>query len=540
MSRLLKKFLFVFIFSLIFFQPVFAQSSPSYLTDYLETDVFLKLAPQNIQDRYKNAMIMRAGPNPDPQTITNLYGFTPATIQIHDYQVGSLKLSQLQPKPLDDPQALAAWQQSPTAQVWPDVPMFTREDTKGFIEAPSGEVHDVIHPHLARTYEVSSALSLLTPYQKEPKPIANSNPSIAKFITGEGDIAKDSSFVTTVTNAINSPVTFKTYTPFLKEIAANLIGLSGGGIFNLFNSGQAFSTDISALGRSQQNIPNQSKFYYLFLGSIYCAQQKVQSFLQPFTGQTTAINPLCQTQPANIGSCDGTAFALLNPPSTTTAEAQSYFTNYILSHLTADLIDIYSQASAETEVPCEILAAIHFREGDNNPNLSLISGRPLGTPEPDAGNQVFQTLLETAIYAGNELKHKINNNLTTMDKLVTALYRYNGTGNANCRLSYGCNLANHSTVPACPVANCCNLACRQSCAQSYNHTVNDFVYPIPAVGFCPGQFEGEDSPYPVNMYDNRHLQMYILYCLDGTMCPPQLDTRPGTATVSVEFYNYNK
>jgi len=593
MSRLLKIFLFIFIFSLICFQPVSAQfvpqNSPSYLTDYLETDVFLKLSPKIMQDRYKNAMILRAGPNPNPETIKNLYGFTPATIQVHDYTVGNLKLSQLQPKPLDDPQALALWEQSATAKVWKDVPMFTREDTKGWIEAPpntSPAVSKVIHPHLARTYEVSSALGLLTPYQKEPKPMAKSgSQSVSKFLTGTGDQAQDSIFTTIVSQTINNPyydpkasaivtdkcgthsacekcdpkkpdgiddsgcyvtatgatipsVTFKTYTPFLNEIRHNLIGIQTGA-FNIFNLGRPFSQDLPALGRDAKTAANPTKFYYPLLGSTDCARQKVLSFLQPFTGQTIALDPLCQTKPINIGSCDGADFAKLNPPSTTTSEALQYFTTYILPNLTPDLITVYSQASAETEVPCEVLAAIHFMEGSNNPNQSLISGRPLGTPEPDAGNKVFQTLLETATYAGNELKQKINNDLTTMEKLITALSRYNGGGNANCRFSYSCNLANNSAVPSCPVDHCCNLTCRESCAQTYNHTVNDFVYPIPSISFCPRQYEGEDDPYSTNMYNNSHLSMYLLYCLDRTMCTPQLFTRPGAAAVSVEFYNYN-
>ena len=362
MSRLLKTFIFFYIFSLICFQPVSAQfvpqNSPSYLTDYLETDVFLKLAPKIMQDRFKNAMIMRAGPNPNPETIKNLYGFTPATIQIHDYQIGAFKLSQLQPKPLDDPGALTAWKQSSTAQIWQDVPMFTREDTKGFIEAPStpGQTTtpaftEAVHPHLARTYEVSSALSLLIPYQKELKPIANSNSqSITKFITGTGDLAKDSNFLTivhqTVTNPYYDPaatakvtdkcgthsacekcdpkapdgiddsdcfvtatgtfipsITFKTYTPFLNQISLNLIGQETG-VFNLLNIGLPFPPDFPALGRDQNPPPNQAKFYYSFLGSVDCARQKVLSFLQPFTGISYNPSPECSGIGDDIGGDD--------------------------------------------------------------------------------------------------------------------------------------------------------------------------------------------------------------------------------------------
>lgn len=346
------------------FSPTGTNNSPSTensslsLPDYLES-VFPKLAPQNIQDRYKNAMILRAGSNPDQRKdeIINLYGFAPATIQIHDYKVGSLKLSQLELKPLDNPQALKNWEQSTTAKVWKDIPMFTREDTKGFIEAPPGTspaFTEVIHPDLPRLYEVSSALGLLTPYQKEVKPIAkSSSQSVSKFLTGTGELAKDSRFITTINQTVNNPyydpnaatmvtdncgthsacekcdpkkpdgiddsgcyttaagdtipsVTFKTYTPFLNEIRHNLIGQSTGA-FNIFNLGQPFAQNIPALRQDADTKPNQAKFYYPLLGSLHCAQQKVLSFLQPFTGQNIAIDPACINNNDNNHNADGLA-----------------------------------------------------------------------------------------------------------------------------------------------------------------------------------------------------------------------------------------
>lgn len=225
--------------------------------------------------------------NPSPEKITKLYGFTPATMQIHDYEIntplGKFKLSQLELKPLDDnADAFAYWGNSTTAKIWDYVPMFSREDTKGWIEAPSGEVHEVKHPHIPRTYEVSSALLFLVPFQTAvAPPIDNSLPTVANFLTGGGDVAQEGSFTTA--NPTESPVKFKTYTPFLREIADNLIGISGqgNGIFNIFNTGPAYPKDIFGLGNGQ----TQSKFYYTFLGSDFNAAQQVQSFLQPFTGQ---------------------------------------------------------------------------------------------------------------------------------------------------------------------------------------------------------------------------------------------------------------
>jgi hypothetical protein len=88
------------------------------------------------------------------------------------------------------------------------------------------------------------------------------------------------------------------------------------------------------------------------------------------------------------GKCDGQLFAKLlegSKYSESSAKGQQYFDTYIKERLTPELMNTYAAAEAETGVPCEILAGIHFVEADNNPEGSLVSGRNLGTPEPDAG-----------------------------------------------------------------------------------------------------------------------------------------------------------
>ena len=243
---------------------------------FFRSGVFRKLAPASYQDQLKNAMIQRASGRANTTVINQTYGFPTATTQVHDYELntpyGKFKLSQLTPKPLDDPQALTTWQNSTTAKIWPYVPMFTREDTKGFVQAVdepgqnSGNNIEIIHPHLARTYEVSSALSgLLTPL------FPPQNPDLAeKFFTpapwylpaeqpwwlksdentanqwnqsapicdpqtvvyGSGDLAKGGTINTSVYKPTNlssiqdirySPTYLITHTPFLEQIAANLI-----------------------------------------------------------------------------------------------------------------------------------------------------------------------------------------------------------------------------------------------------------------------------------------------------------------------------
>lgn len=168
----------------------------------------------------------------------------------------------------------------------------------------------------------------------------------------------------------------------------------------------------------------------------------------------------------------------------------------------------YEQAGAQTGVPWQVLAGIHFREGSCGSGVSLVSGRPIGGLEPDvprgscssqqrgpgipipvAGGCGFPTFLDTAIYAGNHLKGKIGKTPQTFAELTMALSRYNGGGNSNC-----------GKTPY----------------QS-----------------CPKLHYGEDDTYVMNLFDARHTPMYIVYCADYTLCNPAVkDSRPGTATAA--------
>jgi len=216
----------------------------------------------------------------DAAMIEKLYGFKPATVQIHDYEIntpyGKFKLSKLEPKPLDNPDALTKWLTTATAKIWDYVPMFSREDTKGFIQNTSGATFTVIHPHLARTYEVSSALNLLNPFRTSPPPTDDSLPTVGSFLTGRGDEARTYNFSTI------APGGFKTYTPFVKEIADNLIGVysPSSGFLNMFNTGTTQSKNVFGLGEGSTS----SKFYYNFFGSLFTAKEQAVKVLQPFLG----------------------------------------------------------------------------------------------------------------------------------------------------------------------------------------------------------------------------------------------------------------
>ncbi len=179
--------------------------------------VFREVATQTHQSKLKRALIKRA--KNDFSLDDNPYGFTPATLSVQNYTIacwnasknqvvnfqnydkknctsGSpIKLSHFNETnwaplpeefttPLEFASASAKWkikdggqknadgkiiEHGKWSQLWPYVPMFSREDTQGWVRSlpEPGQQNDqviekpVIHPHLARTYEVSTAVSHL-------------------------------------------------------------------------------------------------------------------------------------------------------------------------------------------------------------------------------------------------------------------------------------------------------------------------------------------------------------------------------------------
>jgi len=357
-----------------------------------------------------------------------------------------------------------------------------------------------------------------------------------------------------------------TYTPFLNNIMNRLVS-GPTPLFNIFKTADeikneppenwpavgtgsanlAYSFDAGSAQAGFKKSANPAQFYYKYLGWIHCQKQKLITKLQPSAGKEYDLSPECGGEGGGDGGgtvpdglCTGEAFSKLGGiPSQTSSKAKSFFDVYIASRLTPEVVNVYVEAEKQTGVPCEVLAGIHFREGGNNPNQSLVSGRPLGTPEPDAGGKVFTTLLETAIYAGNALKGKTGGSIPNIETLAKALSRYNGGGNSNCNSQYSCSYAKTNN-DTCPFENCCNLSCRETCAQNYNKTIYDFVYPYTVPSFCPTSFEGQDDPYSMAWYDNSHLDMYLLYCLDRTMCTPQEYNSPGTLVVALDYYLSHK
>ncbi len=66
-------------------------------------------------------------------------------------------------------------------------------------------------------------------------------------------------------------------------------------------------------------------------------------------------------------------------------------------------LPIYCAAEVYTGVPALALAAIHYREADNNPMRSIMSGEALGQVNPDTGLIEGTTPIDNAIAAARHL-----------------------------------------------------------------------------------------------------------------------------------------
>ena len=68
-----------------------------------------------------------------------------------------------------------------------------------------------------------------------------------------------------------------------------------------------------------------------------------------------------------------------------------------------DNLDVYCTAEQLTGVPALVLAAIHYREANNDPTRSIMSGEPLGAVNPDTHVIEGTTLLDNALSAADHL-----------------------------------------------------------------------------------------------------------------------------------------
>lgn len=159
------------------------------------------------------------------------------------------------------------------------------------------------------------------------------------------------------------------------------------------------------------------------------------------------------------------------------------------------LKDIYVQAATQDDLPWQVLAAIHYREANNDPNSDLQAGNPFGGGTQYSTQGAQTDLLSSAVNAGQLLQQKAQDGLfhtkITADNpnpevIKDALYGYNGR------------------------------------AQVYADQAA-------SLGFDPKTQPYEGSPYVMNEYDTIHTDMKIVTkdfgSLDG------IDTRYGAFTV---------
>lgn len=152
--------------------------------------------------------------------------------------------------------------------------------------------------------------------------------------------------------------------------------------------------------------------------------------------------------------------------------AKSDFESYVAPRVTEELIAVYGQVEADTGIPCEIVAGIHWMEGGMSPEKSVFDGGALRG-----------SLLEDATAAMEHLKGKMGIAGQAPDqveldyeKLLMGLARYNGPGNGNCTGQRPTRWR--------------------------------------AAGRCPVSMEGLDHIYPTNWIDEDHKEMDLIFCMD--------------------------
>jgi hypothetical protein len=288
--------------------------------------------------------------------------------------------------------------------------------------------------------------------------------------------------------------------------------------------------------------PHLGSLQNYFLGSGQ-GNRNLQCLLRPL-GMCRALPP--------SGRCNGDKFAEIAPaPNTPTGQAISFFQTFILPNLTAEVIDAYQAAEDATDVPCEVMAGIHFVEANNDPTLDFSGGALNG-----------RTLSEAAIQGAEELlMHNCPSfnppqmcPITSLEELMSALSYYNGGGNSNCDYLDSTNCApSHGFPERCGTTTACNTcnpddgSCATACHcgtpedDSCRHPDNCPYPPVPFLftypGTCPPPSNGYDDAYVTNFWQSPdHDIMYLLFKYDCTITRPEVFTRPGSLTVAITLF----
>lgn len=239
---------------------------------------------------------------------------------------------------------------------------------------------------------------------------------------------------------------------------------------------------------------------------------------------------------ATASACTGEAFRKIDPnPKPLSSKGSEIFQSTVRPQITNEVMAIYAETEKQTGVPCEVLAGIHYREADNDPNKDLQSGAMLGG----------KSLLDSAVQAANELLAKAGGQINDINTLIKALSWYNGGGNANCQASGSNNCSAVSggvcgSTTACSESNTAACTCSGDTPETgscRSICTSGFPFQFTYSGTCPPPTVGYDDPYVTeNWLSPEHDNMFILYKYDCTATAPEQQNRLGTLTTAIGLF----
>ena len=156
------------------------------------------------------------------------------------------------------------------------------------------------------------------------------------------------------------------------------------------------------------------------------------------------------------------------------------------------MLPVYAEIEEQTGVPCEIMAGIHYREGNNDPTKSFEDGGALRGSILQDGILVAEDLLNDAGVGvkvpGGGLGSGLN--LRSIKTWASTVESHNGGGNENCNAPSG---------------------------------LTDYKS-------CPPRFRGDDSNYVMAYADSNHDNMAIIFPADGVRADQFCSSTCGSAS----------
>ncbi|HVX24093.1 MAG TPA: hypothetical protein VG992_01990 [Candidatus Saccharimonadales bacterium] len=160
---------------------------------------------------------------------------------------------------------------------------------------------------------------------------------------------------------------------------------------------------------------------------------------------------------------------------------------------------IYEKAAEATGVPWQLLAAVHYREANNNPNEDLQAGNPIGGGGGQQAGYPYgrpTSLEQSAEFAGKQL--------TSMSKTEGVVKK-------------AINVSDPDPEAV------------KDTLFSYNGRADVYAQQAADLGFSAQTQPYEGSPYVMNQYDDKHHNMKIITTDNGPL--DGVDTRFGAFTV---------